>query len=271
MKYSAPPPCTLRRAHSATDPSGAADARKKLKKLARKSIVCNNYCVARIIAVGWGRNGISLVLGGRLAMLRQRLARASAVMQLPRKGNTRMNLPPDLTFEAFKKLVRYLRGALWWGRDDLIKKVHSEFNQKDDRKGHPLLSVRKIPVESRFGVVPMLVGTSGTKMSQQERGSCVLVTGMTADDREHKTYFGSIITPGRYSFGDMLDGVRPQKGELVVKRIRKSGLRRSDETAMIVRDHWYNYKTMIPNEDKPVISDEEMKALNEWCARHGNL
>ena len=27
------------------------------------------------------------------------------------------------SFEAFKKLVPYLRGALWWSQNDLIKRV----------------------------------------------------------------------------------------------------------------------------------------------------
>ena len=38
----------------------------------------------------------------------------------------------DLTFEAFRQLVPYLRGALWWAHNDLIKERQKEFNQDDD-------------------------------------------------------------------------------------------------------------------------------------------
>jgi len=75
----------------------------------------------------------------------------------------------ERTFEAFKKMVPYLRGALWWAQNDLIKDRQREFNQEDDRIGHPLLSISRREVEGRFDVVPMLVGTSGAKMDFVKR------------------------------------------------------------------------------------------------------
>lgn len=56
----------------------------------------------------------------------------------------------DKQFEMFKKLVPYLRGALWWARNDLIKFRQPEFNQNDNRIAHPLLSVNKQEVANRF-------------------------------------------------------------------------------------------------------------------------
>lgn len=174
----------------------------------------------------------------------------------------------DRTFEAFKKLVPYLRGALWWAQNDLIKDRHPMFNQEDAHEGHPLLSVCQREVKGRFDVVPMLVGTSGTKMDFIARSKCVLVTGLTKRAPDHKTYFGSIVMPGAYSFEDLLTGVRPTKVD-DKEYDRHTVKRRDDERGVVRKDKWHVARTMIPNWDKPVVSAIEMLALNAWCAKHG--
>ena len=174
----------------------------------------------------------------------------------------------DKTFEAFKRAVPYLRGALWWAQNDLIKDRHPTFNQDDDHKGHPLLSVSRREVKGRFDVVPMLVGTSGTKMDFIARSKCVLVTGMTKQSPDHKTFFGSIVMPGMYSFEDMLTGGRPTK-IYDVEYDRHTVKRRDDERGQLHKDKWYEVKTMMPNWDKLMVSETEGTALNDWCIEHG--
>lgn len=173
----------------------------------------------------------------------------------------------EKTFEAFKKIVSYLRGALWWAHNDLIKDRHPTFNQDDDHKGHPLLSVSLREVEGRFDVVPMLVGTSGTKMDFKKRLGCIMVEGMTKEDPTHKTYFGSIVMPGRYSFEDLLTGVKQTKVD-AVGYDRHTIKHRNDECGRLCKDKWYDVRTMIPNWDKPMVSDAERQCLNSWCKAH---
>ena len=174
----------------------------------------------------------------------------------------------DRTFEAFKKLVPYLRGALWWAQNDLIKDRHPTFNQDDEHKGHPLLSVSKREVQGRFDVVPMLVGTSGTRMDFRKKLGCIMVEGMTKADPNHKTYFGSIVMPGRYSFEDLLTGVRQTKVESVGFD-KHTVKRRKDEHGFVCKEKWYDVRTMMPNWDKLMVSEIECCALNEWCKKHG--
>ena len=172
------------------------------------------------------------------------------------------------TFEAFKRLVPYLRGALWWAQNDLIKDRHPTFNQEDNHKGHPLLSVSKREVQGRFDVVPMLVGTTGTKMGFGQRSSCVLVKGMTKKDPNHNTYFGSIVMPGRYSFEDLLTGVQPTKVEAVGFDKHKVK-RRDGERGYLHEAEWYEVGTMMPNWDKLTVSEPERRDLDNWCIKHG--
>ena len=171
------------------------------------------------------------------------------------------------TFEAFKRIVPYLRGALWWAHNDLIKDRHPEFNQDDDHKGHPLLSVSLREVTGRFDVVPMLVGTSGIKMDFVSRARCIMVEGMTKKDPTHKTFFGSIVMPGRYSFEDLLTGVKQTKS-CAAGYDRHTVKHRKDDHGIIRKAEWYDVRTMIPNWDKLTVSDEERQALNNWCKVH---
>ena len=173
----------------------------------------------------------------------------------------------DKKLEMFKKLVPYLRGALWWARNELIKYRQPAFNQKDNRVAHPLLSVKKTEVNSRFGVVPMLVGTSGNSMSYIEKSRCILVTGMTKKEPAHKTYFGSIIQPGKYEVQELLEGVEPSHD---VEFISFSGgrKRKTDEAGYLRVDKWYCSRSMILNTDKPMVLGDEKLALEKWCKSH---
>lgn len=176
----------------------------------------------------------------------------------------------DKQFEVFKKLVPYLRGALWWARNDLIKFRQPEFNQNDNRIAHPLLSVNKKEVANRFDAVPMLVGTSGMGISDAQKSQCVLVSGMTKKDSEHKTYFGSIVQPGMYEVQELMEGVKPSSN---VEFVSFSGVRKrkSDEIGYLKVDKWYHSRSMILNIDKPMLVGDEKLALEKWCKEHNAL
>ncbi len=104
-------------------------------------------------------------------------------------------------------------------------------------------------------------------MSFVDKARCVMVSGITQKDPDHKTYFGSIVMPGLYSFGELLSGVRSRR--LSLKATDRNKLRhRDDEKGYIIRSAWCNDRTMCPNEDKPMVSDVEMRQLNSWCESH---
>jgi hypothetical protein len=173
----------------------------------------------------------------------------------------------DIRLEMFKKLVPYLRGALWWAHNDLIKDRQPEFNQNDEHIGHPLLSVCKKEITSRFGAVPMLVGTSGGCMTEAQKFKCILVEGITKADSKYKTYFGSIVMPGRYAFEDLYTGICSSKIE-VVEYDRHKLKHRDDERGFMRKGKWHQGRTMVPNWDKIMVSTEEMQSLNAWCENH---
>lgn len=174
----------------------------------------------------------------------------------------------DRRLEAFKRLVPHLRGSLWWGRNDEIKNRFPAFNQNDGRVGHPLLSLRKDEVRLRGDGVPMLFGTSGTKMSGHQRQCCIDVVGLTKIDPGHHTYFGSIVEPAMYSVDEMLDGVTPKaKGRSYVSPDRCEVCMGGDRTVLI-RMGWHDLRMMIPNRDKPVVSDDEMRMIDDFCLIH---
>ena len=61
--------------------------------------------------------------------------------------------------KIFEYAFDYRWGALWWGAESLI---HSRFENwhENNRKGHPLLSLRKTQITALRDIVPMLAGTS---------------------------------------------------------------------------------------------------------------
>lgn len=166
----------------------------------------------------------------------------------------------DRTLEAFKAFVPHLRGALWWVRNDLLKKRQKTFNQKDAHKGHPALSIRISSIGGRHDAVPMLTGTSGHFLRPEVRKDCVTVVGMTAEDPEHITYFGSIVEPGMYSIEEILDGVVAKDD---VEEIQE-GKRR-----FLFKKSWHEIRSMFPNWHKPTVNAEERTQLNNFCMRHG--
>ena len=130
-------------------------------------------------------------------------------------GKTEYN---DRTLEAFKKCIPYLRGSLWWVQNDLLKERQQAFNQRDTHIGHPVLSIKSCPIETRLDTVPMLMGTSGNNLTAHSKSQCVAVSGLTKKESGHMVYFGSIVEPGLYSAGELLDGVVKKKD--VVKDVK---------------------------------------------------
>ena len=175
-------------------------------------------------------------------------------------GKTEYN---DRTLEAFKKCIPYLRGSLWWVQNDLLKERQQAFNQRDTHIGHPVLSIKSCPIETRLDTVPMLMGTSGNNLTAHSKSQCVAVSGLTKKESGHMVYFGSIVEPGLYSAGELLDGVVKKKD--VVKDVKfKDGCGGS-----LVRKPWYECRGMVPNWDKTMVDAAEKKQLDEFCARHG--
>lgn len=175
----------------------------------------------------------------------------------------------DRTFEAFKKLFPYLRGALWWARDDLIQEKQDQFRRRDDRIGHPLLSLRKDPVTERYDTIPMLLGTSkqGQTKGKMHQLDCVTVVGLTKADPKRETLFGTIVCPGQYEVSLLMeDAIKRDRISVRIFDSQRPG--RHKERATMSRDPWHKSKRMHRNEDKPTVSDDEMKELEEWCARH---
>lgn len=152
----------------------------------------------------------------------------------------------DRRLTAFRQIVPHLRGALWWIRNDLLKVRQPQFNQNDKHKGHPGLSVRKSEVTSVCDAVPMLAGTS--KARYLRKGS-VVVSGLTAKDRKARTFFGTIVEPARYSVGEMIEA----------SQVKNERLRRKS---------WYKYSSLRQNFDKPMVDENEMRQLEEFCRKH---
>lgn len=169
----------------------------------------------------------------------------------------------DKTLEAFKKLVPYLRGALWWVRNDLLKERQPTFNQEDWHVGHPAMSVRCRPIENRFDPIPMLMGTTGRCFRSKRKSECVKVIGLTAEEPERPTYFGSIVEPGVYAFSDLLDGVAVKEDLAISKNARDGNSFALQKTA------WHKVRSMRPNWHKPTVDIGERTALNNFCMKHG--
>ena len=159
----------------------------------------------------------------------------------------------------------YQFGSLWWGRDDLIHDKQQQFVERDNRIGHPLLSVKRDELKSRLDTIPMLVGTSGTNLREEIRQNCVQVSGLTLKEPEHVTYFGSIVDPGLYGFADLLDGINHKEHSF--RRPKKTKMDTPDN--MPDRVPWYELRVMHPNQDKPFVNADERKNLESFCTCNG--
>ena len=177
-----------------------------------------------------------------------------------------MKTTQDRSLEAFKRLVPYLRGSLWWGSDGLIEEKLPQFVRREDREGHPLLSLLRDEVRTRMDAVPMLSGTSGGSMSPHRKRCCIDVVGMEKCDLAHHTFFGSIIEPAMMTVAELQDGVSPKKGEFRFEV--KQDARPSGEQARMRRTANFACRQMHPNWDKPVVSDSEMRQINDYCLIH---
>ena len=172
---------------------------------------------------------------------------------------------PDRQFEMVKKVVPYQFGSLWWGRDDLIHSAQPEFTEREDRIGHPLVSVKRDEMQDRMDIVPMFVGTSGAHLRNKIKNHCVQVRGLTAVDPGRICYFGSIVEPGLYDFDDLLDGV-------VRKTHSSRRPEKQDRRAPVVASEpvpWFELRVMHPNQDKPRVDANEHRSLETFCTQHG--
>ena len=181
------------------------------------------------------------------------------------KESSAPNSAPDRQFEIMRRFVPYQFGSLWWGRDDLIHSAQPEFVERKDRIGHPLLSIKRDGLNDRMDIVPMLVGTSGRHLRKETKLQCVSVRGLTAEDPDHVSYFGSIVEPGLYEFDDLLDGV-----------VRKDNSCRRpskwDGGASLASSEprpWFEVRSMHPNAHKPRVDDREKADLEQYCQKHG--
>lgn len=163
----------------------------------------------------------------------------------------------DREFQLLKGRCSFLFGRNWWGWNGLIEERQPDYiPSEDERKApyHPLLSVRRNPVESRYDHIPMLFGTSGKKMSRyltpEEIRNCVEVQGLNDRHPDDITYFGSLVEPGEYTADDMLTVVHdpPLPG----------GSQRAGKI----------HKLMVPNLTKPRLSRRELEKLDRFCERH---
>ena len=177
-----------------------------------------------------------------------------------------MTMTQDRSLEAFKRLVPHLRGSLWWGSDGLIKEKLPQFVRREDRKGHPLLSLLREEVRTRMDAVPMLSGTSGDSMSPHRKRCCIDVIGMEKCDLAHHTFFGSIIEPAMMTVAELQDGVSPKKGEFRFEAKQDAGP--SGEQVRMRKKANFACRQMHPNWDKPVVSDDEMKMVDDFCLIH---
>jgi hypothetical protein len=65
----------------------------------------------------------------------------------------------DEKLKVFEYAFDYHWGALWWGAESLIRCRFENWHE-NDRKGHPLLSLRKTKISALRDFIPMLAGTS---------------------------------------------------------------------------------------------------------------
>lgn len=150
----------------------------------------------------------------------------------------------------------------------MIKDRFPAFNQQDGRVGHPLLSLRKNEVRFRVDGVPMLFGTTGKTMSSHQRQCCIDVVGLTKNDPDHHTYFGSIVEPAMYSVDEMLNGVTPNAKGRSFGSPDRLAVGKNGERTVLTRMGGHELRTMLPNRDKPVVSDDEMKMIDDFCLIH---
>ena len=171
----------------------------------------------------------------------------------------------DRALAMVNGLVNYRFGSLWWGRDDLIHSKQPVFYERADRTGHPLVSVMRKRLEARTACVPMLVGTSGASLPESVRARCVVVKGLTKEDPDHRTLFGSIVAPGLYGFDDVLDAFLAKKGNFLSWWVKGDGRPPHEH---VEKAPWHANHRLSPNRVKPEVDAPERRRLEEFCERH---
>ena len=158
----------------------------------------------------------------------------------------------DILIDLMNLVVPFDFGSLWWGSDELIGKRIRQFTPS--KIGHPLLSLRRAKIEDRSAEFPMFFGTSGTHTRKSVLRESVAVVGLTKEELEHVTYFGTVLEPGFFRFEDVLDGVQAKPDP---KRDRNEGL-----------TPWHKLRCMCPNDEKPRLLPSEMDNLEAFCKRN---
>ena len=164
-----------------------------------------------------------------------------------------------------KRFISYQFGSLWWGRDDLIHSTQPEFTEREDRIGHPLVSVKRDEMHDRMDIVPMLVGTSGSHLRNAIKAQCARVVGLDAEKPEHVCFFGAIVEPGLYEFGDLLDGVSHKEHAFR----RPENKNRNSSVVASEPVPWYELRVMSPNHNKSRVTLDEERDLDRFCNQHG--
>ncbi len=146
--------------------------------------------------------------------------------------------------KIFNHAVNYLWGGLWWCREQLVRQKFSSW-LVNDRIGHPVLSLRRQPLQSVCDIVPMLVGTSGGQ-------GPVIVRELTAEeDKERQTSFGMIIEPGWFSMDEFLHYEKTPEP--------------------VLTGQWFEVKKMWPNFHKPQLTKDEDIQARAFAIHYKNL
>ena len=103
-------------------------------------------------------------------------------------------------------------------------------------------------------------------MSPHRKRCCIDVMGMTKSDLAHHTFFGSIIEPAMMTVAELLNGVSPKKGEFRFEAKQDAGP--YGEQVRMRKKANFACRQMHPNWDKPVVSDDEMKMVDDFCLIH---
>ena len=146
---------------------------------------------------------------------------------------------------AAMDLVNYMKGALWWGREYLLRRLGKWYS---DRYDHPLLSVCEKKVTWVREHIPMLVGSSSCRMKKS-----ILVK--MDEDQDTVTYFNTRIRPVIYMDDFFMRGVPLERGVKVDQKELSSLSKRS----------------LRANFPKTHVNEEEMQAVERFIEKSKRL
>ncbi|MDR2849060.1 MAG: hypothetical protein LBW77_00705 [Verrucomicrobiota bacterium] len=96
-------------------------------------------------------------------------------------------------------------GTLWWCQEETVAQRFQGWVRRDDRKGHPTVSIRKFPLTTEADCIPMLAGSSNPS------SRAVGIRGITKSEPTRVTHFGKIIAPGLFFRPDFSGKLREEK------------------------------------------------------------